>query len=204
MKEKPILFSGVMVRAILAGDKTQTRRVLKMPGWAHPEDRGDDLPDVCHIKSGCLVEIPCPYGKPGDRLWVRETWATVKTLDHLAPSKIWQHEHPPALYFAEWTGAARESPNRGKWRPSIFMPRWASRIDLDLLAVRVERLHDISDADICAELGCPSEWPGPGPEPYQRNLRGAFAATWDQINGTRAPWSSNPWVWVISFRRIEP
>lgn len=211
MKEKPVLFSGPMIRAILEGKKTQTRRIvlpsqtkprvppLTMEPWiidGMQEVDDDGLP--CWV--GTHPDYPtgdkwfsCPYGGVGWRLWARETFTRL----WFSGEDDWQ-----TFYRADDNLDCIREAAAGQWKPSIFMPRALSRIDLEVLSVRVERLHDISDADICAELGHPSEWPGPGAEPYQRDLRGAFAALWDAINGKRAPWSSNAWVWVVSFRRV--
>lgn len=187
MKERPILFSGPMVRAILEGKKTQTRRVLKLPRWAHPEDTGDDLPEVCHIKSGCLVEIPCPYGLPGDRLWVRETWQETAGDGDVAHVQYRATEKSALSYLA------------AGWRPSIFMPRAFSRIDLEITAVRVERVQEITGNDVIAEG---IEFPnGTNPQTAWRDRWEPFRCVWDQINAKRGyPWSSNPWVWVVEFR----
>lgn len=206
VREHGILFAAPMVRAILEGQKTMTRRVVKPqpdarlysvnggPEWTYPDPHDPDVPDWGRV-------VRCPYGVAGDRLWVRETWATVKTLDHLAPSKVWQYDRPPSLYYAEWTGAARNSEWRGKWRPSIHMPRWASRTTLENASVRVERLQDITEEDAKAE-GMAS-WAAascsrlPEDELYARAY---FELAWDAINGKRHPWASSPWVWVVEFK----
>lgn len=176
MKERPILFSGEMVRAILEGRKTMTRRVIK--------------PFVP------IIDF-CPYGKTSDRLWVRETFAHVSSWSHynrLAPNSKW-------LYRAdkEWPVS--------RWKPSIFMPRLASRITLEITGVRVEQVRDISENDASAE-GLQDWYPDPQkPNPYPNggpytNIQ-RFAALWDSINKKRGyGWDSNPWVWVIEFKRI--
>jgi hypothetical protein len=186
VKEHPILFSGPMVRAILNGTKTQTRRVARdMPSWV----------ERVELAQGDLVQVfgtagmnwrRCPYGASGDRLWVRETW--VNNFGQL-------------LYRADCYPDSFEYGAKG-WKPSIHMPRALSRITLEITGVRVERLQDISKEDACAELGCPREWPGPGPEPYQRDPRGAFANLWDEIN-PKHPWSVNSWVWVVAFKQVQ-
>lgn len=176
MKERPILFSGPMVRAILAGKKTQTRRVVKDLRWYEPPVK------VAHI--GNKVGTPealCPYGQPGDRLWVKETWSTTEQAgDHVADAHVVYRATDP-----DW-----ETMDGWKWRPSIYMPRWASRITLEIVSVRIERLKEISESDSIAE-GCPS---------------GCFSELWQSINGDTPGkrWADNPWVWVIEFRRIEP
>lgn len=158
-RERPIPFTVPMVQAVEAQRKTQTRRVMVpqpvynsvVDRWVWPRSKTHQITLDHDAPYQPEVLAFCPYGKVGDHLWVRETWATVKTLDHLAPSQIWQHDRPPALYYAAWTGAARESPSRGKWRPPMFMPHWASRIDLENVSIRVERVQDISEADVLAE-----------------------------------------------------
>lgn len=162
MKERPILFSGAMVRAILDGSKTQTRRVCKLDvrgGMPQPE-----LDSLLRC---------CPYGQPGDRLWVRETWA--KTYVRQAGAE----------WFVYATGDNRTDYG-GPWKPSIHMPRAASRITLEITGVRVERLGEISESDARAE-GVQSV--------------AEFKELWASINGLGS-WEANPWVWVVEFRRI--
>lgn len=216
MKERPILFSGPMVRAILEARKTQTRRVIKPQAWAYSEDTlgqrmiyprsgADDFGD-----SGRPIRYP--YGVPGDRLWVRETWRAFDDGD--------------VFYRADFGDAvpvhADDDPAAWMWRPSIYMPRWASRITLEVTGVRVERVQEISEDDARAEGPTPN-WCGdlagwdpeehgyllPGDENadddvadggYYYTGRWAFAEMWDSINAKRGhPWASNPWVWVIEF-----
>lgn len=179
MKERPILFSGPMVRAIIAGTKTQTRRPLDRDklynGFAFDDPR---------------IARACPYGQPGDRLWVRETWA----CDEYGR----RHQSQGMVYYRA------DAESMGTWRPPIHMPRWASRIDLEITAVRVERVREISEADACAELGAPLVWPGPDPEPYRRDMIGAFANIWDEIYSKRGyGWDINPWVWVVEFKAVQ-
>lgn len=172
MKEIPILFNGEMVRAILDGRKTQTRRVVKQ--------RGD-----C---SGSMEQ--CPYGQPGDRLWVRETWACSHLYDQFPPRLI-----PLDARFAY---AATEHIGGLIKRPSIHMPRWASRITLEIESVRVERVQEITRGDAMEE-GCPfsNMQAGPNPKHWFRDL-------WDSINGPRGfGWDVNPFVWAITFRRVK-
>ena len=166
MKERPILFSAPMVRAILSGAKTQTRRIIK----PQPIDSADDPIGAYTVDGGRSWR--CPHGRPGDRLWVREAFI-----------------HEPADYC---------------WKPSIHMPRWASRITLEITDVRVERLQDISEADAVAE-GCEPI----RPELVQdgmivRQGRSAveeFRLVWEQIHGGGS-WEKNPWVWVIKFKKL--
>lgn len=219
MKERPILMSGPMVRATLDDRKTKTRRVIvprqSTPRvapltmepymWEGQQELDDDgLP--CWI--GTHPDYPtgekwfsCPYGGVGDRLWVRETWATVKTLDDLNAAACYQHDRPPAIYYAAWIGAARNSENRGRWRPSIHMPRWACRLTLEILSVGVERLQDITEEDAIAE-GCTATQAGDG-YPFAMPARMNFVDLWDDINAKRGyGWAVNPWVWVIEYRRV--
>jgi hypothetical protein len=182
MKYRPILFSGPMVRALLDGKKTQTRRVAK----------------VGSIQSLCLVD--CPYGAPGDVLWVRETWRTLE-----------QDDGTDGLFFPadggfapienteeaadRWVAAHENGKHGNRYRPSIFLPKWAPRLFLRVESVRVERLRDISHPDALAE-GCE------GDERNGLTARVAFADLWRSINGAES-WDANPWVWVVEFSRIE-
>lgn len=196
MSERPILFSAPMVRAILEGRKTQTRRIVKPQppadcapirvGEFHPTviDRwGDDEPGAPIFGAYDLDGewgVRCPYGKPGDRLWVREAWmewgGTERRVDYRATTEVPR----PA----------------GGWKPSIHMRRADSRITLEIVAVRVERLNDISEADAEAEgAGIPLV----GHE--EDFCRWEFRAIWESINGPGS-WDANPWVWVIDLKRV--
>jgi hypothetical protein len=194
VRERPILFSGPMVRAILAGRKTQTRRVVK------PQPRGDGITtineapgwwDVAILpggfdNGGCMpiAEIKCPYGQPGDRLWVRETFA---------PNYF---DTGGTAYRAEWRQYIDGICGEPAWKPSTHMPRRFSRITLEITDVRVERLQEISEADAIAEgAQCPGV-------PASLTDRGAFAKLWNKINGPFA-WDDNPWVWVVAFRKSD-
>ena len=182
VKERPILFSGPMVRAILGGRKTQTRRIVKLKchdGFeVGPNYEGEHWP----VRGG--DRMPCPYGKPGDRLWVRETWLCATG------------EPGPTLCHYQADGDRPEF--NGLWKPSIHMFRWASRITLEITGVRVERLQDITEADAMAEgVECCSGWIGHAGEP-----RRIFCDLWKSINGAES-WAANPWVWVVEFRRCE-
>lgn len=194
MKEKPILFSGPMVRAILEGRKTQTRRVVKpQPLQPGPQclrlySRPDGLFVWCSESGVALMEpheMRCPYGQPSDRLWVRETWGKDDSGDFVFRADDWC-ECPTA---------------DGKWKPSIFMPRSASRIALEITAVRVERLQSITNDDARAE-GIqdqpPRSWLGGG-----WREKAAYQDLWETINGPGS-WSKNPWVWCLEFRRLQP
>jgi len=191
MKERPIIFSAPMVRAILAGAKTQTRRVMKpqfaadavpaeMPatdpigGWVVGGHSGVWWCDAAANPDDARL---CPYGQPGDRLWVRETFAIVPRTAYRCSKGVQQvlrpdDDHDAAIYRAGW-----DRSNGGFcWRPSVHMPRWASRITLEVTGVRVERLQEISEADFIAE----------------GNPWGVYLNSW----------AANPWVWVVQFKRL--
>lgn len=237
VKERPILFSGPMVRAIQDGPKTQTRRVVKssrskftpclicvQEGTAHNvEDLKGNVAGAifgedpylrvgyCEHNEVIGERIRCPYGVPGDRLWVRETWRVEHHVDHMKPSSLNPLGHYAVDYLADGTNPEWA----GKTRPSIFIPRWASRIDLGVTAVRVERVQDISEEDAlaegvdpgcgtCGEKSLPSGCGCNNPEPLPQD---AFIYLWDTINAKRGPeddpgayaWDRNPWVWVIEW-----
>lgn len=178
VKERPILFSGPMVRAILEGRKTQTRRVVK----------AKHLPFLGNLLGGFLDgrwnQRPLPYGRPGDRLWVRETWAWC--------SKARGHW----LYRADDSDLGTCHVKDGRWKPSIHMKRAASRITLEVVAVRVERLQEITPGDAIAE-GCPG-----GDHGDRYAAIDQYRALWGSINGAGS-WAANPWVWVVEFRKVE-
>lgn len=228
MAERPILFSGPMVRAILEGRKTQTRRVVSLPRNMEPlneegdfeiddafDDRGTrmDWPYAASKKTGCMTAIECPYGSPGDTLWVRETLGVTWQGDceYMADRK--EVSDPRAHALCERYGD-RYHFSEVRKVPSIFMPRWASRFSLLVKRVRVERVQDISEADARAEgivaarvasgraFGLRDSY-GLAGEPFATSARCAFEDLWDTINGKRAPWSSNPWVWVVEFKRVK-
>lgn len=231
-KERPILFSAPMVRALLDGSKTQTRRVVKPRDLAWmDEHQGLREPDNA---------IRCPYGQPGDRLWVRETFSGPYCMERTdefpaLPPGQW----PPECPIWYW---ANGEPTHGDWtrpRPSIHMPRSASRIDLEVTGVRVERLQDISEADAKAEGIVPHEvrqmWlygatAEQRADTYRRAAVDPYRELWDSLNAAGRPvlpanpasqrfarvkawldkhpdttsWAANPWVWVVGFRRIRP
>lgn len=223
MRERPILFNGAMVRAILAGRKTQTRRLCK-PAEVHGLSFAIEIPDPKEhgqVYNGSTfgdeeggVRFSNPFGQRGDRLWVRETWrpqtvhsCAMDTCDcdsvgvTFAADGEWvlhtwsQNPVPDSWYLPD--AAARGN------LPSIHMPRWACRLVLEITDVRVERLQAISPADALAEGAM--EWAGEQDTPI-RDLdsgdeRVAFRALWDSTGGD---WNSNPWVWVITFKRIKP
>lgn len=259
MSEHPILFSGPDVCAIIEGRKTQTRRLVThrhgihfLGGQGERDDPscwgwsfdGPDHSGYMVLERGLnqrhdhgLVSMPCPYGKPGDRMWVRETWGLAAHTDPtdwhrgsiagVSAGEIlerWRVE-----YRADW----QTDGDACYWRPSMFMPRWASRITLRVTNVRVQRLQEISEEDARAE-GCKADdafilyqadQDGTlRTSEMQRTARGAFAVRWDAINGKRrvrvpmgypdfnrftsevdtsSAWASNPWVWAISFERTS-
>lgn len=186
MKERPILFSAPMVRAILEGRKTQTRRIVKNAHIVTCDDRVG------------VTDARCPYGVPGDRLWVREAFCPGRVTPIYRADAA---ESKPSRNTDEWNAPAEDH-----WRPSIHMPRWASRITLEVVNVRVERLQAIGHAD-CAREG----WPG-----TEENRAWAtalndgddaaiewFAEQWDSIYGPGA-WERNDWVWVYEFKQVRP
>lgn len=211
MTDRPIIFSGAMVRAILAGQKTQTRRSL----------RGEPMcPTVCFQCQPCNICKFLPY-RPGDRLWVRETWAAGACADGLSPAMLspgfWRRDNGGLWYAADDAEPNTPVTPRGKRRPAIHMPRWASRITLTISDVRVQRLQEITDEDAVAEgvmtLGTPiGGWWSPlegavldaigqesnieSPPPIIR-----FAYLWNWINDKRAGkrWADNPWVVALTF-----
>lgn len=247
MTERPLLFSAPMVRAILAGTKTQTRRLVKPQpraelrdgySWQPDERTGEwasynGTPGERGVQRAAYSLGRCPYGVPGERLWVREKYCW--------PAHT-EAERKHVVYAADWTDAglsasdvvrrkypelARSYPE-SRWRPSIHMPRNCSRITLRVISVRVERLQEINEDDakaegaafVCDKCGNDLDTdegnevhfacddpddagdadfgiPPPG-------HRVGFKRLWDSINADRAPWSSNPWVWVIGFERIKP
>jgi hypothetical protein len=263
LRERPILFSGAMVRAILDGRKTQTRRVAK---WV-PREAGLNL-DAASLAvghyftgqpssgfvlrsrgaGGCWNDrthpLHCPYGVPGDRLWVRETFALECDLEYVGESEFedWRDGRPFQTHTSddpdydgvkEWHTIPRYRATEPdtllviddeaefdydamRWTPSIFMPRWASRITLEITDVRVQRLQDISDADAFSEGIQQAVNEG---QRDDGTAQGAFQSLWDSINAKREggrkmhdkehwearkdySWAANPWVWVLTFRRL--
>jgi len=229
VKERPILFSAPMVRAILEGRKTQTRRTVKpQPAfdphreqWSWENKAGHIAWSGTRPQAAALLgarEI-CPYGQPGDRLWVRETWGLARPLrdsEGVVDDELeWSGSIPKAdprgkRLMDDWCVGYAADGCEGRMRPSIHMPRWASRLTLEVTGVRVERLQDISEEDALAEGvgalsygGAEDIWLGDGED--TRDPRVAFRWLWDSINGGRPwrCWDDNPWVWVVEFRRVE-
>ena len=206
MTDKPILFSGEMIRAILDGSKTQTRRVIKLRDGTLPQD--EEMPS--EYRDGIPVnyvmgfsksypywqERRCPYGDTGDHLWVRETWQAQNNHGQ------WWHEVPKeGRELHNWSiidHATNKAHNPPKWIPSIFMPRWASRITLEVTAVRVERLREINEEDAVFE-GIEAKEPN-----HVVSARYRFAQLWDSINAKRGyEWEINPLVWVVDFKMVQ-
>lgn len=218
-KERPILFSGPMVRAILEGRKTQTRRVVK-------------LTDTGRVKAPCAFRnwhlddpnavLACPYGEPSDRLWVRETWGIYdgEGMPFGYPSGI--PKELPEEYHVSYPADDADGVigEVFKWRPSIHMPRWASRILLEVVSVRVERLQEISEEDAEAEGVEAQTWEPTGKLGYKNYTpelekhgfnreacmtplaKDSYFTLWEAING-KGSWDDNPWVWVVEFKRLE-
>lgn len=241
--EHPILFSGPLVRAILAGQKTQTRRLLRWDGVQRVEPCPVGPAGNWSLTSygGSLRVVRCPFGVPGDRLWVREAWMTVGW----APERRWQlayqasmQARPTELIEAPEGWREPLANIQRKWVPGIHMPRWASRISLENVEVRVQRIQEITEEDARAE-GLPRNWtdgqPGWSPEEHgyltpaglyaddhgddspecwaywkgKRQVgcvytaREAIRIWWGHINGADS-WDRNPWVWAVSFKRVQP
>ena len=207
MTERGMIFNSEMVRAILNGRKTQTRRIIK--GCAVGKDPISKFIQIGKKFIGCYPEdVPelirecCPYGVPGDRIWVRETWAEAGAS---APDLKLYRANYPALVPTHYENVPPAEDVR--WTPSIHMPRWASRITLEITGVRVEHLKSISEEEARSE-GVARLREGfwkhyqPGWTQHQLCARGSFATLWDSIYGS-GEWDRNPWVWVIEFKRIE-
>ena len=220
MKERPILFSAPMVRALLDGSKTQTRRVVKMPPswdcvvyadcgagmWPYASDDGES-PTYDNNE----VPMVCPYGLRGYRLWVRESFWGCDMPGY--------GDTPCVVYDDEWKGKEYQPAEARPWArkfgriPSIHMPREASRILLEIVSVHVERLNDISEADALAE-GIDADELAERQDSYDIVCKGAeasgrateqsmFRELWESINGAGS-WDANPWVWVVEFKRVIP
>lgn len=242
-REHPIMFSAPLVRAILEDRKMQTRRVIKPQPehkqvhdykgervyegesrmWCWNHATFENLWDFPNNEDRRELATFCPYGVPGDRLWVRETWG-VNTPRLIAPCVNYRaggqlpligHVSPDTWSI---TGNRHEVNDadllaiKDGWRPSIFMPRWASRITLEITEVRVQKLNELSETDALAEgipdLRVSPEYysaPIPSSPKYKSIHVNEYARLWDSINAKRGyPWSSNPFVWAISFRRVQP
>jgi hypothetical protein len=217
-KERPILFSAPMVLALLAGTKVQTRRLVTPqpgpPGPSHAYRHETEGWWTFGDNSGRLWR--CPYGSAGDRLWVRETWRTEEREGDLVDGIRFAADDAfvPIASTREaaerWVEDHDNGRHRDKWRPSIFLRRWASRITLEITGVRVERLQEISEGDAEAEGVTPFPHDPEGDCWTDGKHRTAFEYLWGEINGwpgqkgARATFESNPWVWVVSFKRVTP
>jgi len=234
VKERGILFSAPMVRALLAGTKTQTRRIVKLKspdGEVYIDPGGSIFGPGPYVKNyppgypSCSEpmhrRIRCPYGYPGDRLWVRETWnkfdAHPVEGDGIDPRRFGARAPLPGCEGdreIEWRAVYRADGEivhlrygAARWKPGIHMPRWASRITLEVTGVRVERLHDITEDGARAEGVAFGEMQDaivngePGRVAFF-SARDAFAYLWAGSNGSES-WKANPWVWVVEFKRIE-
>jgi hypothetical protein len=248
VKERPILFSGAMVWALLreVNPKTQTRRVIKPPSWweGHkitgtvPHGRYSRYQDILSSRAG-VRQLFCPYGSPGDRLWVKETFTLGDTFSVEGADSAWVDVHyradgqrqrcpvaqPLAAECRQWCERMEVIGNGSNWKPSIFMRREFSRLTLEITAVRVERLQDISTHDAEAEgvqypVATAEGHPGkviplipisdrtkmkfwPKEMTHDSLMRATYAALWESINGPGS-WAKNPWVWVIEFKRLTP
>jgi len=202
MKDRPILFSGAMVRALLAGTKTQTRRIIKNPDYY-----GCLTGDCPHMEQRlCDAEMQkcCRYGAPGDRLWVKETWCVHRDYNALSPTRVYEAMGGDTKHCVGYIAEPMRGDFWGKTRVSIHMPRWASRLTLEVTEVRCERLQSISAEDALAE-GIDHYTPG-----VTAALRGEdegnpieeYRALWERINGAGS-WEKNPWVWAITFKRLS-
>ncbi|CDH33775.1 hypothetical protein [Xenorhabdus bovienii] len=207
MKETPIIFNADMVRAILDGKKTQTRRIFKQAvgsslsvdyeypwatlSWLYGDGPGHEVYER-------TLKMQCPYGKIGDQLWVREAFSDLARMRERFASAIGRSVETITTSFEGDIAYRASLGSRAdylKWTPSIHMPRWASRITLEIIDIRVERLQDISEEDAIAEGVSANEF---SPACY------AFGSLWQFIYGVDNPqsWQANPWVWVIEFRRV--
>lgn len=225
MKERGMIFNGVMVRAILDGRKTQTRRpvnpqptLTKGSGFSWKGNLYGSGSDDRETNIN-FAHVACPFGKPGDHIWVRETWQaihdSVDEFGHVeertyAPSIPKEKDRYWHTVYAEHFGDENREDRGFPWRPSIHMPRWASRITLEITGVRVERLHSINERDAVRE-GL-FQLPASGRYCLQPGMqyfgeashcaKEVYSWLWESIYGEHS-WQANPWVWVIEFKRIE-
>lgn len=226
-RELPILFSTPMVRALLAGTKTQTRRVVKPQPYVDShgnacwnggnfgqDGRGPLFQSLASpLPSSKTKRVRCPYGAPGDRLWVREAWACSDAFGDAADAVEYRADGATLAWDGDRLHQREQTCNPvypGPWKPSIHMPRWASRLTLEVTGVRVERLQDISRGDAIAEgtpcYVCGAAMNGSSEADchcfHRRAQPSDYRGLWEQINGSGS-WDANPWVWVVEFRRIE-
>lgn len=226
MTERPILFSGPMVRALLDGRKTQTRRIVKpqppahlhlqpMFGWNAHDQKAVGTPGLWRVAGPDYPDCAsddrrCPYGVPGDTLWVRESWALHERFTDVGrvvyaatANRSWTEAHQD--FPIGLIGDRKARPFQEGFKPSIHMPRWASRLTLTVTDVRAERLQDCSERDAIAEglqvkgQGFMPSYRGADNLPWRPEFpRDAYADLWDKING-KGSWAANPWVWAVSF-----
>lgn len=225
MKARGMIFNSEMVRAILDGRKTQTRRIVKGTDGAVKfckewDINGEEIFVVLGEKDHTGMNpvfgaISCPFGAVGERIWVRETFQGPLFDYEQMESYLEDSSKFEKPEFCQYAADGKPAPEyydaddnlRHGWRPSIHMPRWASRILLEIIDVRVERLREISQADAEAEgVGKLKKgfWKNyqPGWTEFQLTARGSFATLWKSIYGDES-WYADPWVWVIEFKRIE-
>lgn len=211
MTERPILFSGEMVRALLAGTKTQTRRVVRPRHDWRMDEREDGTPwpyfrDYVYEEPE-PVEVPCPYGAPGDMLWVKERWqwASAYWASIYRDPGATDAERAECQAGAGYYATHRNPECDGPWTSPLYMPRLLSRITLRVTSVRVERVQDISEEDARAEgvvRACFGGWTDGTTDYDTITAAQAFRALWESINGAES-WAANPWVWVVGFERVE-
>lgn len=226
MKETPILFSGDLVRAVRTDRKTVTRRPVKWPVLSKSdgskrrlfvESDVDEMNRLLSERRRHPHQKFSPFGVAGDRLWVRETWAACYLATDITDEryslsvdpKEWKPAEPGTLDTAHLAYRSdSDEPITGPWRPSIHMPRWASRITLEVKSVRIERLQDISEEDAIAEGVNPAPAHGkwverPRGDGGHWSARKAFCDLWDRIYAKQnLPWANNPWAWRVEFRRV--
>lgn len=214
MTDKPILFNGEMVRATLADEKGCTRRIVKGSEDCEGMDLIRDRKGECFARGwwssdGATQTVEFePLVQPGHTLWVREAWYCddyrVQSGPYLRPDDWTDEDQKQLMYYRErdhaggnaaYTGFAGET-MQCPWKPSIHMPRWASRITLEVTGVRIEKLQEMNRGDAMAE-GCPFPNMAKGPNPLDW-----FKELWDGING-KGSWAANPWVWVYEFKRVK-
>jgi hypothetical protein len=225
MKETPLLFTPENIRKVLASTKTQTRRLLRdrdLRWWNKTGcERADDGWPMVEDEYGDFDRLRCPYGQPGDRLWVRETYARQNDDDGEPSYYVYKADHLDDPFPGEWPREYKDDPKCGRWRPSIHMPKEACRLWLELTDVRVERVQEISEEDAKAE-GIAQEpvvpdstflmWRGAPGLDLSSSPVPAFKNLWNSINGKTnlgrngsklvVDWDANPWVWVLTFKWV--
>lgn len=211
-KEKPIPFKAEEVRAILDGRKIQTRRVIKqdMSALVDPTIMQVDGKKIVAFdppqkpeQENPVIELKCPHGQPGDRLWVRETWTPWVFLEDYKEEELCQE-------LVDYRATTKKTVSHYIWKPSVHMPRWASRITLEITDVKVGRLQEISEEDAVADVGfIADEDPYWAPTYNDPDSGGrpsgvvTFQFNWDETEKPEHQWDSNPWVWVIEFKRLK-